>query len=942
VAESPRLTAADIARRLAALPSDVLAMPTDADVSDERWAYREAVALVGAFDAGTIPPAHGRPDENALRELLTKDCERALTLAGSQWRLLDVVRTATVRRLATPDRLLSALAKTPPNPDDPGRAMAEAYLAEKAPALENQTLEQLHGTLQAITWLAPTDISVPTADEVRGCIALASLLQPLQALVGSHFVGRARELARLADYVEVLPPGSVTGRVTRNLRQVLNLSEKPPLVIHGPGGMGKSTLVAKFVLDHSEVGPPHRFPFAYLTFDRGDLMADEPLTLLAEATRQLRAQYPAMAPLAVDLEGSIRATLVTEGAADAEGAPVRIKQSRGAINLARHDESALISGYASIADMVLAGRELPILWILDTFERANRGPRAVGRLWRFLDQLQGAIPRLRVVFAGRAPIEDRPTEDMRLTGFDQELAVTFLREQLPDLHVTSKLLKAAAGQVGANPLSLKLAAELFRAEGEAGLRKVQTRRRLLFRLGDEEVQGVLYRRVLDHLRDPDLKAIANPGLAVRRVTPDVIAHVLAGPCGLGPVDDVRAGALFEKLTRELSLIEPAGPGTVRHRADVRSAMLPLLERAEPTKVARIHRAAVAYYRRKPGVEAKAEELYHRLALGQSSRVLDKAWDRVAAASLEPALDELPPAGRVYLANRLGRTLDVDVITAADDEAWGQQASRLAREYLESGRPSEALAVVRQRQDRHVPLAIASIEIEALATLGRVDEALALVERAEVRATDEVQPEAFVQVAVIGARIAEDVGLFDQALKRLAEARDAANAIGDKILHVAAGAAALRLHRRSGTANSAKAKRLRSSVVEEARGLSRGDRVRNPSLVRDLAAEIGDDAPEIVADAAKLIGIDVEGDAGGILDDLLSHDQVDQFDEFVRERVEPTDESQMGLGRLSGRTTTEQGQHVSDFLMTRAGGEAPWTAAVSQVYQADADRPAFAL
>ena len=84
--------------------------------------------------------------------------------------------------------------------------------------------------------------------------------QVFHELVGEHFAGRQRELDTLANYVEVLAAGSAVEQARRTLRSVFSIVEEPPLFVYGPGGIGKSTLVAKFVLDHVHQPGVARFP----------------------------------------------------------------------------------------------------------------------------------------------------------------------------------------------------------------------------------------------------------------------------------------------------------------------------------------------------------------------------------------------------------------------------------------------------------------------------------------------------------------------------------------------------------------------------------------------------------------------------------------------------------------------------------------------------------
>ena len=47
-------------------------------------------------------------------------------------------------------------------------------------------------------------------------------------------------------------------------------------------------MIAKFILDHQNIS--QRFPFVYIDFDRPSIVAEEPLTILIEAARQLSTQ----------------------------------------------------------------------------------------------------------------------------------------------------------------------------------------------------------------------------------------------------------------------------------------------------------------------------------------------------------------------------------------------------------------------------------------------------------------------------------------------------------------------------------------------------------------------------------------------------------------------------------------------------------------------------
>ena len=123
----------------------------------------------------------------------------------------------------------------------------------------------------------------------------------MRLLVGPWFQGRADVLGRLHDYTDILPPGSRLEAIRLRLRQFQSLLDNP-LVLHGPGGVEKSTVLAKFILDHSD--SDDRVPFVYIDFDRPGTLPQEPLTLLVEALRQLGAQYPAIGGQAEELRNT--------------------------------------------------------------------------------------------------------------------------------------------------------------------------------------------------------------------------------------------------------------------------------------------------------------------------------------------------------------------------------------------------------------------------------------------------------------------------------------------------------------------------------------------------------------------------------------------------------------------------------------------------------------
>ncbi|WP_263631642.1 ATP-binding protein [Streptomyces sp. 8L] len=956
-----------------------------------RWGHREATALLGAFDAAALD-ALGTDDPRLLSVFFARDCERVATSAGRRWRLRTEVRAATLERLASAGAMLAALSLLPGDPSDTARLMACAYFSGSAVPLRDQSPEQLQGTLRVAEWLsaapgaaavlAHEDRMPPSPGVVRRRIALAETLRPLRRLVDEHFVGREPELRSLAQYVGIERSGAAqavldrlrrlsapaAGTEAHRVRALLGKAdeEPQPIVFHGPGGVGKTTLLARFLLDQAGTEGARPLSFAYLSFDLPNLSPQEPLTVLAEAARQLGLLFESSATEARAVEEAVRVTLRGRRAVRAE------EGSRTDARVWTTDDDRLVQLFAELAVHVAGeGPEpAPLLLVFDTMEEAQRkGPLAMERLWKLLSRLREALsgPRLRIVLAGRSPLETPagfPLRQRSLSGLDDKGVAELLERHLPaELAHEDAFHRTIVRRVGRNPLSLKLAAGIVRNAGTAsGLpRGVALQRLFLLRLNDEGVQAYLYQRLLENVHDESLRKIARPALVVRRVTPAVIREVLAGPCRLGETGEEEALRLFHLLSREATLVEPVpGELTALHRADVRRTMLPLLGKEEPGLVREIHERAVGHYTARGTDQAgtdpqdRAEELYHRLALGRPTAELDARWTDEAGGLLEPAFEELPPAGRVYLAEKLGLTVDETLSTQADPATWARQAVRVGRLLLDEGRPDEVIHMLRRRRDEagEWPGTVL-LEIEAHAALGNLDTAIHNIQNLLEHATQERRDDAFMDLVLLGARIAEDTGRYAWAQQLLLQAEEAARHHGTAVTALNVAVARLRLHRRTDTRDVPEAVWLRRDVIERSGRINTRLRARNPLLVRELAAEIGDEVPELVVDAARHAGVDLtREDTYEALRTVLDTEEMIELSSTVqpsggyRAALEEETRSARDVDpvrpdevRRMLATRAQQGIRISGYL-EEATDQNTVSGALVEVYRSEVDEPAY--
>ena len=452
--------------------------------------------------------------------------------------------------------------------DDPLQRLLNGFILGSAPDVDSLDEEGLTLASQVVGWLTGVPyrepLDLPDLDDIRRRLEFRRLINPLQRMVGDHFHGRADDLARIRRHVDG-PPGQ-------------------PLVIWGLGGVGKSTLIARAAPDLSALGSP----IVYLDFDRKTLSPDRPASLLLEAVRQVGAQMAPNDTTAISTAVVLTREL-TRDLADASKMGTSSPLS-GAVGLER------LSSFDSIVNAVPSWSGRPLLVAIDTFEDVQyRSSQTVRLLLSFLGQWQDKVPAVRVVIAGRAPIEGRrdPEMEIELKGLDPESAV----HCLIDLGVPDGFARFVYEHVGGKPLSLHLAAEVVRRQSVQALAADIEGEEFAKQLDQAMVDGFLFRRVIDQIHNPRVRKLAHPGLVLRYITPTLIRRVLAGPCQIDVPDDATAQELWDNLALETSLVVVEAGAVLRHRPDLRNEMLHLLRKTKRGQAVAIHLAAVDFYAR---------------------------------------------------------------------------------------------------------------------------------------------------------------------------------------------------------------------------------------------------------------------------------------------------------------------------------------------------------
>jgi hypothetical protein len=639
--------------------------PEQERLSDtESWLFLLAATLASftlvelqAFAIPTIPS----PAE------LSSVLERSLAVAGlkcgeaSRYVLIDEVRRNVLRERRG-SRVEEALAATATS-SDPTTQVLHILLARwnrdvdllwTDADLDGMSAPEMETATRAASLILDVWPTLrPVHAEMRRRLDLEEILAPLRLLIGKvgpvgsgggpdAFVGRDNELISLYDHVGVVPPRSLLDRARRSLTALVQTVTGVPagaLVVHGIGGMGKSALMAKFVLDHAG---ERALAFAYLDFDRSTLMRAGTSALLVEVTRQIGLQ--------------LDSRRIGEAAASAAGS--RLQELRA--NLRSDISMGADRDFARQADLLrhilddFPGHPT-VLIVLDTMERVQslgtEGIAPVRELLARLGLFSRGWDRLRVVACSRIDVPElhgtrgtpSPIELKALPSGEAALMVeAMLRQQAPDRTFVSELIAATVDAAQGYPLFIRaMTSHLVAAGLELDvdlLRQLQSARGQASRIAT-----VFYARFADRVTLPGGVETFRAATCLRVVTRPLLAAVLAG-FGSG-LSSAEIDQSFATLSADATLWSKDDRGeTLRWLPDLRALLLGCI-RQEGDGLARGARFAwQALTTPQPDDALAADLLYYCLLAGGSVSTADTFWrpSRDFRNALVDTAQDFPP------------------------------------------------------------------------------------------------------------------------------------------------------------------------------------------------------------------------------------------------------------------------------------------------------------
>ncbi len=711
------------------------------------WPLLLEAAVVSTFlprDLAAQPTGSHRAEAEGR---LLEYAEATHTVDGPAWQLRREARADVLRLAWGTSDLTAALDGTKARFVDAVSVALRATLnrVEAVPEkMDLPSLEALRAAGAALGGFEQLRPAVPVA-ELDRLIRRRRLIEQFERICGGDFrrdvVGRDEELEALNAYVGMIDATTALHRLGRAASAVRRtIAGRKPLAIWGTGGVGKTTLLSRFMLEHID-SAARSYPLAYLDFDRPSLSPRDHFGLFAEICEQFMAQFEGLDAALRELRDE---ALMRQSGSLAQGTSPEFPPK-------------MIEAFCLRIDKFLAPLESrfesarPVLIVLDTFEVVQYDSSQVVHLERFVNAfLKQDWGRLRLIVSGRKHVKNlgTATEELELPGLTITGADELIRRLADGTSkpISIETARTLAGELAVkrgilsyarvHPLRIRMVGQIFAGSPMSNGEDIAASLIADLRSGSpvaSMIEGILVRRIVGHVRDARVRALADPGLVVRRITPEVIRLVMARgtpePASTNPdpgdsidfppweIGQEGAKEIWTAFSREVSLVEREGQA-LRHRQDVRAEMLPLIRAKTPRRFAHLHRVAYDYFRERAHQSnaLAAEAIYHGLWSGAPLEEIDRIWS--GKVSLDARIDpeEFEPGSlpAIYLKSRNDEKLGANDVRQLPRRVAADWAGRFGERFLHAEQPWQDFELVRAAAGSQLQDAPPGGELEAIA------------------------------------------------------------------------------------------------------------------------------------------------------------------------------------------------------------------------------------
>lgn len=634
-------------------------------------------ALSGSFDPNALlTTGISETDKQHIFTKLLPDFLVLMENGETKWCLEPLVRKSILKNLLNSNSLQTILEDELPETSQNG-VFLRKILSHDNLTLYNEAPDLNY--IEALEWVQELEMDMPDLMGVRARFKQLNLLPDQKILLSGGFTGRKRELAIMRAFTTIK-------------QRTSGLS---PLLISGIGGVGKSTLIAKFC---HELALSEDRLLVLLDFDKPGIDPADHFWLNNEICRQVGDQEPALYKPLKEIRDSYWDRINDiNNIADFDSERDDIDANNIILELVRIISRSQTNGKK-------------IILFLDTFEEViQRNLTEIVFKWLGNVNEHFSSEILKVFISGRE-MGDLKQEYGRRYDFEEIKVQEF---SIPDTRIFLKRLGLPKEQieqivktrlVPRRPLELKLLAKLLNDDPTTTIDSLIAELSSGGKKGKELFIGIIYRRILLRISNPLVRKLASPGLIMRYLNEEVLSEVIFPTLGIPVTNNTNLENTLDELARYTWLSTRDEKGKVWHRKDLRKSMLRLMIIDDIELGKKIHQKAMNYFGSLSTEEGRTEYFYHYLMSAnteESFREISEYDAKEFWNKLGLYIDDLPERSQAVFRFLAKGQVSVENFKLLPERFLGQAKHTICKQLSDKGLYKESLELLTNKRFHEV-------------------------------------------------------------------------------------------------------------------------------------------------------------------------------------------------------------------------------------------------